>query len=201
MWILMEVPEITQRHTHVRLKQIELALFTLCDGSFVFCDVAAEISAQVMVRRQITWPICRICPLVGIGLPVGSTLVMNPTYELQHYKQNNMCAQRRSDQPGHPPSLIRVFAVRTVGSWGPNVSSCGQRRLISLGGCPGWAESSLGGRRGHFSWFGGPYKSEPCSKKGPKLCLIAVRTWKIVCCTKNGSRSQNFEVVKNFNKM
>ena len=28
-----------------------------------------------------------------------------------------------SDQPGHPPSLIRVFAVHSVGSWGPNVSS------------------------------------------------------------------------------
>ena len=41
MSILMEVPESTQKHTHVRLKQIELALFTLCDGSFVFCDVAA----------------------------------------------------------------------------------------------------------------------------------------------------------------
>ena len=45
--MLTEVPESTQRHTNVRLKQIELALFTLCDESFVFCDVAAEISAQV----------------------------------------------------------------------------------------------------------------------------------------------------------
>ena len=34
----MEVPESTQRHTNVRLKQIELVLFTLCDESFVFCD-------------------------------------------------------------------------------------------------------------------------------------------------------------------
>ena len=42
----MEVPENTQRHTNVRLKQIELVLFTLCDERFVFCDVAAEISAQ-----------------------------------------------------------------------------------------------------------------------------------------------------------
>ena len=42
------------KNTHVRLKQIELALFTLCDGSFVFCDVTSDISAQVMVRRQIT---------------------------------------------------------------------------------------------------------------------------------------------------
>ena len=38
----MEVTESTQRHTRVRLKQKELVLFTLCDGTFVFCDVAAE---------------------------------------------------------------------------------------------------------------------------------------------------------------
>ena len=102
----MEMPESTQRHTRVRLKQIELVLFTLCDGSFVFCDVAAEISAQVMVRRQITRPICRIGTIVGIGLPVGSALVTSPTYGPQHYKTNKMtCAPSEdSDQPGHPPS-------------------------------------------------------------------------------------------------
>ena len=67
----MEVPESTQRHTRASLKPIELVLFTLCDGSFVYCDVAAEISAQVIVRRQITRSICRIGPVVGIGLPVA----------------------------------------------------------------------------------------------------------------------------------
>ena len=36
-----------------------------------------------------------------------------------------------SDQLGHPPSLIRVFNVRSIGSWGPNVSSYGQQRLWS----------------------------------------------------------------------
>ena len=87
-------------------EQIDLVLFTLCDGSFVFCDVAAEISAQVMVRRQITRSICRICSVVGIGLPVVSTLVGSPTYEPQCYKTNKMtCAPSEdSDQPGHPPS-------------------------------------------------------------------------------------------------
>ena len=80
----MELPKSTQRHTRVKLKKIELVLFTLCDGSFVFCDVAAEISAQVMVRRQITRFIYRIGPVAGIGLPVGSTLVASPTYEAQH---------------------------------------------------------------------------------------------------------------------
>ena len=101
----MEVPESTKRHTRVRLKQIELVLFTLCDGSFVFCDVAAEISAQVMVRRQITRPIFRIGPVIGIGLSMGSTLVASPTYEPQHYKTNKMTSapSEDSDQPGHPP--------------------------------------------------------------------------------------------------
>ena len=102
----MEAPESAQRHTRVRLKQIELVLFTLCDGSFVFCDVVAEISAQVMVRRQITRSICRIGLVVGIGLHVVSTLVASPTYEPQHYKTNKMtCAPSEDlDQPGHPPS-------------------------------------------------------------------------------------------------
>ena len=102
----MEVSESTQRHTHVRLKQIELALFTLWDGSFVFCDVTVEISAQVMVRRQITRFICKIAPVVGTDWPVGSTLVLSPTYEPQHYKTNKMtCAPSEdSDQSGHQPS-------------------------------------------------------------------------------------------------
>ena len=60
-------------------------------------------------------------------------------------KNKMICAPSEdSDQPGHPPSLIRVFAVRSIGSWGPNVSSCGQPRLIRLCGRPGWSESSLG---------------------------------------------------------
>ena len=89
----------------------------------VFCDVAAEISAQVMVRHQITMSICarsicRIGPVTGIGLHVGSALVVSPTYEPQHYKTNKKtCAPSEdSDQPGDPPSLIRVFALRIMGS-------------------------------------------------------------------------------------
>ena len=39
-----------------------------------------------------------------------------------------------SDQPGHPPSLIRVFAVRMKKAW-----------------VPGWSESSLGTQP--FCWF------------------------------------------------
>ena len=65
---------------------------------------------------------------------------------LSHDKTNKMVCvlSEGSGQPGHSPSLIRVFAVRSVGSQGPKVSLCGQRRLIRLGGRPGWSESLLG---------------------------------------------------------
>ena len=57
-----------------------------------------------------------------------------------------------SDQPGHPPSLIRVFVVRSMGSWGPNVSSCRQRRLWS-----DWADAQvdlcLRWAQWPFCWF------------------------------------------------
>ena len=40
------------------------------------------------------------------------------------------CApSEESDQPGHPPGVTRAFAVRSVGSLGPNVSSWGQQKL------------------------------------------------------------------------
>ena len=52
-------------------------------------------------------------------------------YEPPHDKTNKMtCAPSEdSDQPGHQPSLIRVFAVRSQGSQGPKLSSRGQRKL------------------------------------------------------------------------
>ena len=46
-------------------------------------------------------------------------------------QQNECTPSKDSDQPGHPPSLIRVFAVRSMGSEGPQLSSCGQQRLGS----------------------------------------------------------------------
>ena len=53
-------------------------------------------------------------------------------------QQNEYAPSEDSDQSRHPPSLIRVFAVRSVGSLGPNAFSCGQRRLWS-----DWADAQV----------------------------------------------------------
>ena len=54
-------------------------------------------------------------------------------FEPPHDQTNKMtfAPSEDSDQPGHPPSLIRVFAVRSMGTLGPTVASGGQRRLRS----------------------------------------------------------------------
>ena len=66
--------------------------------------------------------------------------------EPPHDKINKMtfAPSETSDQPGLPPSLISVFAVRMKKPWVLSYPLSAQRRLIRLGGCPGWSESSLG---------------------------------------------------------
>ena len=76
-------------------------------------------------------------------------------FEPPHDKTNKMTFMPSKDsyQPGHPPRLIRVFAVRSVGSLGPNFASGGQHRL--------WADAQadLSPRWAHrsFCWFVMPW--------------------------------------------
>ena len=53
-------------------------------------------------------------------------------FELPHGKTNKMSfvPSEDSDQPGHMPSLIRVFAVRSMYSLGPKVSSLGAKLIL-----------------------------------------------------------------------
>ena len=56
----------------------------------------------------------------------------------QQNQQNEYAPNEDSDQPGHPSSLIRVFAGRSMVSSGPKLPSCGQRRLWS-----DWADAQV----------------------------------------------------------
>ena len=84
------------------------------------------------------------------------SLDLNPEYSLgfepRHDKTNkvSVCPAKTQISLGIRP-VWSVFAVRSMGSQGPKLSSCAQRRLIRLGECPGWSESSLGAHS--FCWF------------------------------------------------
>ena len=67
--------------------------------------------------------------------------------------QQNECAPSEdSDQPGHPPSLIRVFAVRMMKAWVLSYPLSAQQRLWS-----DWADAqadlSLRWAHSHFVGF------------------------------------------------
>ena len=66
-------------------------------------------------------------------------------------QQSDCAPSEDSDQPGRPPSLIRVFAVPMKKAWVLSYPLSAQRRLIRLGGCPGWSEPSLGAQS--LCWF------------------------------------------------
>ena len=66
-------------------------------------------------------------------------------------QQSDCAPSENSDQPGHPPNLIRVFPTRMKKAWVLSYPLCTVKTLIRLGGCPGWSESSLGAHS--FCWF------------------------------------------------
>ena len=79
---------------------------------------------------MLDWHSCQICYplekklflfLLLLLLENGLSPLYQKTFEPQHDKTNKMtCAPSEdSDQPGHPPSLIRVFAVRMKKPWVP----------------------------------------------------------------------------------
>ena len=77
--------------------------------------------------------------MTGLILPRHGVIQDGNEFEPPRDKTNKMaCASsEHSDQPGHPPSLIRVFAVRMKKAWVLSYPLSAQRRLIRLGGCPG----------------------------------------------------------------
>ena len=64
-------------------------------------------------------------------------------------EQNECAPSDDSGQPGNPPSLIKVFAVRMKKPWVLGYPLSAQRRLWS--DWAGWSESSLGAHS--FCWF------------------------------------------------
>ena len=107
----------------------------------------------------------------------------NPKWAATWQNQQNECAPTEySDQPGHPPSLIRVFAVRMKIAWVISYLLSAQRRLWSDWG-DAQADLSLRWAHSHFvsfvmsrlkfSWMGGRFVNDcrlsfsdsPLSKK------------------------------------
>ena len=85
----------------------------------------------IFIRQRVHgFGLAQKCPNARSNFQYRSLPVIN---ESQHDTSNkiNCAPSTNSGQPGHPPSLIRVFAVRSMDSQWLKVSSCGQRRFWS----------------------------------------------------------------------
>ena len=84
-------------------------------------------------------------------------------------------ASEDSDQPGHPPSLIRVFAARMKKAWVLYYPLSAQRRLWP--DCPVWSVSSLGAHAILLvlSWGGSTDKVDLWSKRQNSVAIVPIR--------------------------
>ena len=86
--------------------------------------------------------------MLNIGIPIKK-IYCNWATAWQTNKMTSAPSEA-SDQPGHPPSLIWVFAVRMKQPWVLSYPLSAQQRLWR-GGCPSWSESLL--VHMSFCWF------------------------------------------------
>ena len=88
-----------------------------------------------VLQQQKCYLYTRWCALRGIFIYCKFIQVMSATWQNQ---QNECAPSEDSGQPGHQPSLIRVFAVRMKKSWVLSYPLSAQRRLWS-----DWAGAQL----------------------------------------------------------
>ena len=105
--------------------------------------------------------------------PIGDCVLQSKKWAASwQNQQNGMCTSEDSDQPGYPPSLIRVFAVHMKKAWVLSYPLNAQRRLWS-----DWADAqadlSLRWAHSYFVAFA-MRRLKLCKKKKDQL---NVNTW------------------------
>ena len=102
-------------------------------------------------RSSLIWVVTAACP--DLSAQILRSMQYNRWAASWQNQQNMACAPSKdSDQPGHQPSLIRVFAVCMKKAWVVSYPLSAQRRLWS-----DWADAQadLSLRWAHmpFCWF------------------------------------------------
>ena len=132
-------------------------LVLACDGIW---DVLTNQEVIDFIRVRIAQ---RMDPEI-VSVHSWQNLILEPP----HDKTNKMACvpSEDSDQPGHPPSLIRVLAVRVKKAWVLNYPLSAQRRLWS-----DWvdAQADLSLRWAHSHLVGFVMRRLICSEKYSKM--------------------------------
>ena len=158
-----DIPQDRFYYQSVRVPPNISALVMICIGNTLCIMTAvAFLSFNIYYRKNrygLTIKLRRTCQQFFSSAPNFSDLIayscgntnLSTTYSVWaatwQNQQNDCAPSENSDQPGHPPSLIRVFAVHMKKARVLSYPMSAQRILW----CPGWSESSLGAHT--FCWF------------------------------------------------
>ena len=144
------------------MRRPKLATSHSCDSSILlqtfdsFLDLSSVLFYKRLTQRYcLDWKM-HFETTSAISIEAKRIMVVNTIWAATWQNQQNESAPREdSDMPGHPSSLIRVFAVRMKKAWVLSYPELSIERtaktLIRLGGYPGWSESSLNAHS--FYWF------------------------------------------------
>ena len=126
----------THARTPARVPSYKLTLWAFGSGELKTYNKSSDTCKDIeifIIKKAITAPYN--------FLPNGSIFfcLLRRKNEPQHDKTNKItCApSENSDKPGHLPSLIRVFAVPSMGSLGPNVFHVDSKDSDQTGQMPG----------------------------------------------------------------
>ena len=148
--LVFSYPKSAQRRlwTDWAYAQADLSLHWALLYFFFLCSSSYEPPHD----KSTKWPVRPAKTQTSLGIrPVWSES------SLSAWRKLRSLATYWAHSDGHPPNLIRVFAVRMKKAWPLSYLLSAQRRLwsdwadaqadqslIRLGGCPGWSESTLG---------------------------------------------------------
>ena len=114
-------------------------LCTFCICSFVlncFLTMCIYFCSFLFLERWLSW-------LRNVSCAYLSRLMTKPTKWHVHPMKTQISLDIRA--------IWSVFVVRTKKAWVLSYPLSAQRRLIRMGGCPRWSETSLGAES--FWWF------------------------------------------------
>ena len=110
------------------------------------------MSVFLLSSNHQVWKSTKFPAIVSENLDWNTILCLRNWAASWQNQQNDCMPSEDSDQPGHLPSLIRVFAVHSMDSYGLKLSSCRQQSLRS-----DWADvqadPSLRWVHMPFCWF------------------------------------------------
>ena len=103
----------------------------------VICKLSKNCLQQLIIFK-LSWSVNLVNTLFWFKKLICHSESLIALYEPPHNKTNKMTCEPSDDldKPGHPPSLISVFAVCFMGSLGPKLCAGGQQRVWT-----DWADS------------------------------------------------------------